>query len=46
MYESIGYETYSESKAFKNGKEGQLPPGLLKEFSEPYGYEDYLQGMN
>jgi hypothetical protein len=33
MYESIGYETYSESKAFKNGKEGQLlPQGLLKRF--------------
>jgi hypothetical protein len=32
MYESIGYETYSESKAFKNGKEGQLPAvGTIKE---------------
>jgi hypothetical protein len=25
MYESIGYETYAESDAFKDGKEGQLP---------------------
>jgi hypothetical protein len=25
MYESVGYETYSESAAFKDGKEGQLP---------------------
>jgi hypothetical protein len=24
MYESIGYETYSESKALKNGKEGHF----------------------
>jgi hypothetical protein len=41
MYESIGYETYSESKAFKNGKEGQLPAsGTIKR--GPYGYEDSL----
>jgi mono/diheme cytochrome c family protein len=46
MYESIGYETYSESKAFKNGKEGQLPAsGTIKEVSNlmvedsPAGYE-------
>ena len=25
MYEAVGYETYSESDAFKDGKEGQLP---------------------
>ena len=25
MYESVAYETYSESSAFKNGKEGQVP---------------------
>lgn len=25
MYESVAYETYSESSAFKNGKEGQIP---------------------
>ena len=37
MYESVAYETYSESAAFKNGKEGQLPPqGTL-----PRGFEIY-----
>ena len=31
MYESVGYETYSESDAFANGKEGQLvPEGAIK----------------
>ena len=25
MYEPVGYETYSESNAFKNGYEAQLP---------------------
>ena len=25
MYESVGYETYSESNAFANGVEAQLP---------------------
>jgi len=25
MYESVAYETYSESDAFRNGKEGQVP---------------------
>jgi hypothetical protein len=34
MYESIGYETYSESKAFKMvRKVNFLPQGLLKEVS-------------
>lgn len=37
MYESAGYETYSESKAFKNGKEGQLPvEGSIKRGFVPY----------
>jgi hypothetical protein len=37
MYESVAYETYSESNAFNSptglkGKEGQLPPdGTIKE---------------
>jgi mono/diheme cytochrome c family protein len=46
MYESIGYETYSESKAFKMvRKVNFLPQGLLKEVSNlmvtrtPAGYE-------
>ncbi|MEO8516503.1 MAG: cytochrome c [Flavobacterium sp.] len=39
MYESVGYETYSESSAFKNGKEGQLPPqGSIKRGFVPYEY--------
>jgi hypothetical protein len=47
MYESIGYETYSESKAFKNGKEGQLPPqGLLKEVSNLMVTRTPAVGMN
>lgn len=42
MYESVGYETYSESPAFNslsglNGKEGQLPPvGTIKRGFVPY----------
>jgi mono/diheme cytochrome c family protein len=38
MYESVGYETYQESKAFRNGKEGQLPAkGSIKRGFVPYG---------
>ena len=45
MYESAGYETYSESAAFKNGKEGQLPPdGTIKRGFEPYEYENSTAG--
>jgi mono/diheme cytochrome c family protein len=45
MYESAGYETYSESKAFKNGKEGQLPPaGTIKRGFVPYGYPNTTAG--
>lgn len=37
MYESVGYETYAESSAFNNGKEGQLPPkGTVKRGFVPY----------
>jgi len=37
MYESVAYETYSESDAFKNGKEGQLPAqGSIKRGFVPY----------
>ena len=44
MYESVAYETYSESNAFKSpyglkGKEGQLPPdGAIKRGFQPYEY--------
>ena len=45
MYESVGYETYSESKAFKNGKEGQLPvEGTVNRGFEPYEYENSTAG--
>jgi len=45
MYESVAYETYSESKAFKNGKEGQLPVnGTVKRDFEPYQYENSTAG--
>jgi cytochrome c553 len=45
MYEGISYETYSESKAFKNGKEGQLPvEGTVNRGFEPYEYENSTAG--
>lgn len=45
MYESVGYETYSESKAFKNGKEGQLPvEGTIKRGFEVYDYPNSTAG--
>lgn len=45
MYESVGYETYVESKAFKDGKEGQLPAkGTIKRGFEVYEYENSPAG--
>lgn len=46
MYESVAYETYSESTAFKNGKEGQLPAehSVPRGF-EPYEYENTTEGL-
>ena len=45
MYESVGYETYSESQAFKNGKEGQLPAeGTIDRGYEPFEYENSNAG--
>ena len=45
MYESAGYETYSESAAFKDGKEGQLPvAGTINRGFEPYEYENTPAG--
>lgn len=47
MYESVGYETYSESKAFKDGKEGQLPVvGTIKRGFVPYEYENSTAGYD
>lgn len=46
MYESAGYETYSESKAFKNGKEGQLPvEGTINRGYEVYEYPNTTAGL-
>ena len=45
MYESVGYETYSESNAFKDGKEGQLPAtGTINRGFEPFEYENSTAG--
>ncbi|WP_372473746.1 cytochrome c [Capnocytophaga sp. ARDL2] len=46
MYESVAYETYSESDAFNNGKEGQLPAkGSVPRGFDPYEYEDSTEGL-
>jgi mono/diheme cytochrome c family protein len=46
MYESVGYETYSESDAFaRGGVEAQLPPkGTIKRGFEVYEYENTTEG--
>lgn len=45
MYESVSYETYSEAKIFKGGKEGQLPvAGTINRGFEPYEYENSTAG--
>ena len=45
MYEAVSYETYSESNAFKNGKEGQLPPaGTINRDFEVYDYPNTTEG--
>ena len=45
MYESVGYETYSESDAFKNGIEAQLPAeGTVNRGFEPFEYENSTAG--
>ncbi len=45
MYEAVSYETYAESNAFKNGKEGQLPAdGTIKRGFVPYEYENSTEG--
>ncbi|MDN3708103.1 cytochrome c [Myroides ceti] len=46
MYESVAYETYSESSAFNNGKEGQLPAkGSIPRGFDPYEYENTPEGL-
>jgi cytochrome c553 len=50
MYESVSYETYQESEAFKSqngikGLEGQLPAkGSIKRGFVPYGFENNNEG--
>ncbi len=52
MYESVGYETYSESEAFNSeaglkGKEGQLPAvGSIKRGYVPYDYPNSTEGYD
>ncbi len=45
MYESVAYETYSESDAFPEGKEGlNVPKGTVKRGFEPYEYPNSTEG--
>ncbi|WP_372753815.1 cytochrome c [Mariniflexile sp.] len=45
MYESVGYETYSESSAFKNGVEAQLPAeGSVARGYVPFDIENSIEG--
>jgi len=45
MYESVGYETYSESDAFKNGVEAQLPAdGTIARGHDLYEIENTNEG--
>ena len=45
MYEAIGYDTYSESDAFSNGIEAQLPvEGSIARGWQPYGFPDSNEG--
>jgi len=47
MYEAVSYETYSESNAFKNGKEGQLPAtGSINRGFEVYDYPNTTAGYD
>ena len=47
MYEPVSYNTYSESDAFKNGKEGQLPvEGTINRGFEVYEYENSTAGYD
>lgn len=45
MYVPVGYETYQESDAFRNGLEAQLPPeGSIPRGWQPYPYPDTNEG--
>jgi len=46
MYESVAYETYSESGAFQNGQAAQLPAeGSIPRGFEPYEYPNTTEGL-
>jgi mono/diheme cytochrome c family protein len=46
MYEPVTYGTYSESTAFKNGKEGQLPvEGTINRGFEVYEYPNTPEAL-
>jgi len=45
MYEPVGYETYSESNAFKNGYEAQLPAeGSIPRGFKPFDFDNTNEG--
>ena len=47
MYAPVGYEAYSESKAFANGIEAQLSPkGTIARGHSLYEYENTTEGYN
>ncbi len=47
MYEPVPYETYAESNAFKNGKEGQLPAeGTIPRGFTPFEIDESTDGYN
>lgn len=46
MEESVAYETYAESHAFKNGKEGQLPAeGSIPRGFDPEPFPNTTEGL-
>jgi len=46
MYEPVSYNTYSQSDAFKDGKEGQLPvEGTINRGFEIYEYPDTPEAL-
>ncbi len=47
MYESVGYETYAESDAFRNGIEAQLPAeGSIPRGFTPFDIDNTTEGYN
>lgn len=47
MYESVGYETYSETEAFRNGVEAQLPvEGSVARGHIPFDIDGTMEGFN